>query len=126
MALRHDITVDQGATYLEHILITRGGEPLDLVGGGYAARMQVRKSYRKPDIIMTLSTENGLLPLHMDGVVGRVSIALLPANTINTNIRDEFADFIHDLEIYKTADPDTVYRVLQGTFTLNKNVTTLE
>tara|TARA_B110000503_G_scaffold139083_1_gene226630 strand:- start:212 stop:559 length:348 start_codon:yes stop_codon:yes gene_type:complete len=107
------ITAEQGATFTRTIVWKdSAGVPVDLTG--YTARMQVREDYFSTVAELTLTTANGKITL--GGVTGSIvlnvsatDMALLQANS-----------YVYDLELEIGG---VVTRLIQGTFTVNAEVT---
>jgi len=81
---------------------------------GFTARMQVRRTIESTSVIITLTTENG--GIYIQGLDGRISILMSPEQTAALA-----SSGVYDLEII--SDDDVVSRVIQGAFTLSKEVT---
>jgi hypothetical protein len=107
------ITAEQGATFTRTIVYEdANGAPINLTG--YIARMQVREDYSTATAVLTLTTENGRIAL--GGANGTIvlniaasAMELIPANS-----------YVYDLELEYGA---VVTRLVQGTFTVNAEVT---
>ena len=107
------ITAEQGATFTRTIVWNDAdGDPVDLTG--YVVRMQVREDYFSSVASLTLTTENGRITFGdaTGSIVLNVSatdMALLQANS-----------YVYDLELEIGG---VVTRLIQGTFTINAEVT---
>lgn len=130
MAVQKVLTIDQGANYVHHILVTSEGTPIDFVGDAYDARLEVKPAFTDPRQILFLDSSqgspvvNGKITFHEGGVIGRLTINLLPEDTNAILITGETADYVYDLEIINALG--FVTRVYQGDFIINKNVTTTD
>ncbi len=130
MAVQKVLTIDQGADYKHHILVLSDGVPIDFVAGGYDARLEVKPSFTDPQQILFLDSPqgspivNGKITFHEGGVTGRLTISLVPSDTIGILIDGETADFVYDLEIINGVG--FVTRIHQGEFIINKNITTTD
>ena len=112
-AVNYNIICEQGATFKRNILYKSDNNlPINLTG--YTARMQVRNDYSSPTFIIELTTENGRIAL--GGVNGTIDLTI-PANLTTLFIAGVY---IYDLELINNSD---VYRLIQGTFTVNAEVT---
>lgn len=119
LAGTYNIYCEQGSTFSRFMTIEVPDEvdpeittPYDLTG--YTARMQVRRTVDNPDLMAELTTENGLIIIN--GAAGTIEL-MMPANmtaSLSTN-------GVYDLEIISASGG--VSRVVQGTFTLNPEVT---
>lgn len=107
------ITADQGATFTRTIIWKDGNNvPVNLAG--YTARMQVRKDYFSTVASLTLTTENGRITL--GGSTG--SVVLLVSAADMTLLESNM--YVYDLELEIGG---VVTRLIQGTFTVNAEVT---
>lgn len=123
MAVDKDIVIDQGSEYIEHFLIKdAGGTPIDLVAGSYTARMKVKRDFNAGSAtVIDLTTANGRLELHRDGLVGRLSIVLTAPDTDSITIKGRVLDCVYDLEL---VDGSSVpLRLYDGTLQFIKNIT---
>lgn len=109
-----DFEVEQGATF-EHQLtwLDRDGNPVPL--DGYTARMQVREKITSEEVLVELTTENGMITLGgQDG-------------TIDIEIPDEVTETftwkkgVYDLELESPAGKVT--RLVKGKVTVDPEVT---
>ena len=128
MAVTKNLSVDQGANYVHHILVTSDSTPINFVTGSYDARMEVKPAFDDPRQILFLDSPqgspivNGKITFHEGGVVGRITIRLLASDTESLVIPGETADYVYDLEIINSTG--FVTRIYNGDFTINKNITT--
>lgn len=107
------VTADQGATFTRTIIWKDANDvPINLAG--YTARMQVRKDYFSTTASLTLTTENGKITL--GGATGSI--------VLNVSATDmsllESSSYVYDLELETGG---VVTRLIQGTFTVNAEVT---
>lgn len=115
MPTRRDLTIIQGATWTYPIIWQRpAGNPLDL--SGFRARMHIRKSYRVPDLLAELTTENGRIVI--DGAEGRITLSLSAEETGALR----FSEALYDLELVQD-DPVWVVRLIAGKVRLERSVT---
>lgn len=118
MAARYDFTIDQGSYWTR--LITwkdADGDPIDLTG--YTARLQWRKRY-EDDAVLEITTENGGITL--GGVDGTIQLDIFAGDTSPITINGDTATFLYDLEMIPGSE-STAHRLLQGKFTLTREVT---
>lgn len=109
----YDLYVEQGATYVRSFVWKSDNTAVDLTG--YTARMQIRRNPTSDEVLFSATTENSLLTLTpLDGKVDLV----IPAST--TELFD-WRNARYDLEL--EADTGFVYRLVQGTVTVSKEIT---
>lgn len=113
-AIRHDITVDQGASFLLNVqALNEDRSVMDLTG--YSARMQVRSSPSSNTVLMEATTAAGTITINAPGgtVMVNVGADLTAAMTWNSGW--------YDLEIYTSST--NVRRLLEGYASLSLEVT---
>ncbi|AWJ93853.1 hypothetical protein Sp245p_28965 (plasmid) [Azospirillum baldaniorum] len=112
---QYDIYIEQGATFTREIewLQSDNTTPVDLTG--YTARMQVRKTAKSPIVVADLSTGNGRISL--TPALGKIKLMLTATET--ASLKD--GEYVYDLELQ--SGTGVVERLLQGTFTINAEVT---
>lgn len=117
----YNITCEQGTDFSRSCIL-KYPDPTDPTGStyllydltGYTARMQVRRTLESVSAEIELTTANsGIL---LGGVTGVIQIVMT-----NTQTAALTSDGIYDLEIISSAG--AVSRVIQGTFTLDLEVT---
>jgi len=123
MANRKDLEIDQGSNYVLHVLIKDSqGTPIDLVAGIYTSRLMMKASLKDGEVaLLDLTTENGGLILHDGGVVGRLSINIVPTDTDSIEILTRTLQGVYDWELVQGA---VVLRIYEGDMTIIKNTTT--
>jgi hypothetical protein len=110
----YDLVIEQGATFYQEIIWKDSSEtPIDLTG--YTARMQVRKTVKSSDTILSLTTENGRITLGDDA--GTITLEVDAEDTADLT---EFCG-VYDLEL--EAGDGTVTRLLQGQIEVSREVT---
>ena len=123
--LTKNLSVCQGADFdLEVQLFTDDAQtiPYDLTG--WTAEMMVRRDFDRPEIAsLTASTTNGKVTI--DGPNGRVSLHYEPEDTHAVNVRFSGAELecVYDLELTGPAPDSRVIRLLDGSLTIDKEVT---
>lgn len=112
-----DLEVYKGSTFSKQIQWKTGtpAEPVNLTG--YTARMQVRRSVNDSTILDSLTTDNGKLTIYAP-TEGRISINISAA----VSSAYAFTSGVYDLELV-SPDNVTVYRILEGCFSANPEVT---
>ena len=110
----YDFTIYQGAT-LSRTVVWKdaAGALVDLTG--YTARMQIRASVRNPEILVSLTTENGGIAL--GGTAGTVDLLLTAAQTAAIAARAG----AYDLELVDSGG--AVTRLLYGAVEISPEVT---
>jgi hypothetical protein len=113
-AATYNITCEQGSTFVQTLTITSNATPpvaRDL--STYSGRMQVRPDTESTTKLLDLTSSGGDITLNSSGVV------VVTVSATNTAALTQGG--VYDLEIEDASG--TVERVIQGTFTLNKEVT---
>lgn len=107
-----DFTVKQGATFQKHITwYDASGAVVDITG--YTARMHLRRKITDQNPAFILTTENGGIAL--GGILGTVDLTISAEDTATLS-----GTYVYDLEL---ASGDYVKRLLQGTITVDPEVT---
>lgn len=111
----YDITAEQGATF-SRVLTWRDATsaPVDLLT--MSAAMQVRKSLEAAEPMLTLTTEPGG-GITLGGATGQI-ILNASASTMSAL---KAGSYYYDLEV--TSATGVVIRLLQGKFTITREVT---
>lgn len=113
MAGTHDFVCEQGATFAREVTwIDSAGIPVNNVG--YVARMQVRETAASASTILSIGTATGEIVL--GGADGTITITVAATATASLAA----GCYVYDLEMVSGA---TVYRILQGNFTVDAEVT---
>ncbi|MBI9090141.1 MAG: hypothetical protein JEZ12_13075 [Desulfobacterium sp.] len=112
-----DLTIYQGSSFKKAWeMVEKGTEdPIDLTG--YKARMQVRGKLKDDAAILDLTTENGGITITV--VTDKTTLALYVPATATAAITA--AKGVYDLELVDAAGD--VYRLMQGTVAISKEVT---
>jgi len=123
MANKKDLEIDQGSNYVLHVLVKDSlGTPIDLIAGLYTSRLQMKASLKDGEVaLLDLTTENNGLILHDEGVVGRISINIVPGDTESIEISTRTLQGVYDWELVQGAK---VLRIYEGDMTIIKNTTT--
>jgi hypothetical protein len=107
MAIKTNITVDQGANFAYNVyLVDTDGNPFNLTG--YTANSQIRKTYTSTTfntISTTVNAAAGSITLTMNSVI--------TANLSSTR-------YVYDLELYSS---NVTSRIVEGFVTVNPGVT---
>lgn len=112
-----DLEVFKGSTFLKQIQWKTGTPAVPVNLTGYKARMQIRKSVNDTTILDSLTTENSRLSIYAP-TEGRVSISI----AADISSAYTFTSGVYDLELV-APDNVTVYRILEGCFSANPEVT---
>jgi hypothetical protein len=113
-AATYDILIEQGATFrLNLIWKDSNNTPVNL--SGYSARMQIRRTHRSEDILLSLTSATGAITL--GGSAGTVNIIASATGTATLPAKDS----VYDLEL-ASAD-GTVTRIIEGGVTITPEVT---
>ena len=110
---KHDILIEQGATFALSLKLSSNDAPLNLTS--YIARMHIRTTFESPETQIELTTENGRISI--DNITGIVQLKIAADDT-----RQLIPDrALYDLEL-ESAEGD-VMRVLQGAVKISPEVT---
>jgi len=114
MAANHDFLCDQGATFEKVITwLDSQGVPVPL--GAYTARMQVRDEADSSTAAISLTTENSRITL--GGAAGTITLLISATDTAAITA----GEYVYDLELVGAGG--YVYRLIQGCFTVDAEVT---
>lgn len=86
---------------------------------GWAARMQMRRSKRNPELLGDFSSDDGTLEVQPDGEVGVVRWTAGADVTVGWTFRS----CRYDVILFDPTDPTIVVRLVEGTITLDRSVT---
>ena len=116
MGVAYNTVIDQGADwYFDVTYQNPNGTPINLTG--YTAACQLRSLPNSPSAVLTLTTQNGGITITpLSGIVA------LHATAIQTMAIDE-GNYFYDVEIYSSANPSVVTRLVQGQITVSAEVT---
>lgn len=109
-ALRQSLVIEQGATFKFVVSIIGGPASLS----GHTARMQIRPYAGSPDLFAELTTENGGLTIDTGNRLITIEIDWEDTALFSWMVAE------YDLEI---EGDDVVYRVMQGSVKLSREVT---
>jgi hypothetical protein len=111
-----DLTIEQGATFRHQLQVKQGdgtGAPAaDLTG--YTARMQIRTEVGSPNILISLTTENGRITI--TPLTGLIDLQISATDTAAL----AFEVAAYDLELVSAG---VVTRLVQGKVKLSPEVT---
>jgi hypothetical protein len=114
-ASKVNLKIEQGAT-LDKLITWKSGEPPEPVDlTGCAARAQFREKIESTQVLLELSTENGMLEL--GGTAGTVRYRV---NAVTTAAM-QWRSAVHDLEII--FPDETVRRLIYGSVSVSPEVT---
>lgn len=112
---KHDITIEQGATWSETVIASdESGTALNLTG--YEARMHIRKNIDSEETLIELLSTGGSPRIVITAALGKL-VLTIPAS-VTALITEETG--VYDLEIYTGS---TVTRLLEGDVVFSKEVT---
>lgn len=115
MSVRHNITIEQGATFtLNATWKAADGTPVDLTG--YAARMQARQTYASATTVLNLTSAGGNIAL--GGTAGTVVVTI--SATATAALTAPWAG-VYDLELVSAGG--VVTRLLEGSARVTPEVT---
>jgi hypothetical protein len=113
-AASYDFEIEQGATLVKSF-VWKTSDDVVIPLTSYTARMQIRASVSSPDILLELSTANGLISISPSE--GKVTLTAGPTVTsVITWRRGKY-----DLEL--TSPTGVVTRLLYGDITVSQEVT---
>jgi hypothetical protein len=108
---RYNITAYQGATYDLDLTWSTNGTPVNLTN--YTAAMQVRTAANASTAIISLTNGTGIT---LGGTAGTININI-NSTTMGSATPGQY---VYDLELNSGG---TVYRLIQGTFSIQAEVT---
>jgi len=112
-AFKVKLVIDQGSTFRKRLTWKAGTVPVDLTG--CTARMQIRSEVASPDVLASLTTENGGITL--GGVAGTIDLYISSvATTLFT-----WEEGVYDIE-FVMGNGD-VARKIVGTVKVSLEVT---
>ena len=114
-ASKWNIRVEQGATFVQTLTWKNGTPPVPTDLTGCTARMQVRRTVDAPEILLSLTTENGGIVL--GGTAGTITLGLTAVQTAAI----AWLTGVYDLEI--AFSTGLVRRLLAGNVTVSREVT---
>lgn len=110
-AAQYNLTCEQGTTFIKKLTVKDGSSVVrDL--SAYAARMQVRPDITSTTKLLDLTSSGGDITLNSSGVI-QVTVSATATAALTTG-------GVYDLEIEAAG---VVERVIEGDFTLSKEVT---
>lgn len=113
-AATHNMTCEQGSTFVKTLTITDNATPPVARNlSTYSDRMQVRPDIESTTKLLDLTSSGGDITLNSSGVV------VVTVTATDTAALTQGG--VYDLEIEDASG--VVERVIEGTFTLNKEVT---
>ena len=120
----YNLTCEQGADFLRSIILKypdandpTGSTYLNFDLAGYTARMQVRRTVESSSTMASLTTDvGGGITIEPATTKGEIRITMSAATTATLD-----SNGVYDLEIISGSG--TVSRVIQGSFTLDLEVT---
>jgi hypothetical protein len=124
---KYSFVIEQGATLSFELQYRDGtGTPISL--SGYSGRMQIRPTVASSEVYLTLSSSLNAdgTGLNFSGSNGQTpvasgSIGVYIASTTSSLLN--FDQAVYDLEIYSSATPPVVTRLIEGNIKLSKEVT---
>ena len=119
-ASKLNLKIEQGATYIGpgeggNATLKNGSPPMPTDLTGCTARMQVRRTVGDPDVLMSLTTENGGIAL--GGAAGTITLGLTALQTAAI----PWSAGVYDFELVFPSG--LVRRLLAGNVTVSPEVT---
>jgi hypothetical protein len=112
---KHDIIIEQGATFTEVYALRDVNHALINLTA-YTGAMQIRESAESTTTLASSTGTSPTITLTMGGTAGTITVSISATNTAALN----FDQAVYDLEI---TTGTTVTRLLAGNVTLSKEVT---
>lgn len=111
MANIANLTMDQGSTFTFNVILeTLTDTPWNLIS--WSARGQMRKAYSSASATVSFTATH-------NGNGGKITCTLTSAQTAAI----AHGEYLYDVEIYDTADPPVVHRVVEGKIKVKPEVT---
>jgi len=122
MAGRYDLTVEQGATFSKTFTLKdASGAVINL--STYTGRGQIRKYHRSDDP----PEATFVVAFFTNGTDGKLVISLTAAVTAaltaGETVGDVRSKYVYDIELFVTATPTIVRRILEGDLYVSPEVT---
>lgn len=113
----HNITIYAGSYFSLPVQWVTGEPAVGVNLTGCTVKMQIRKTATSADILYELSTSNGKITF-VDATIGKFRV------TITGEESENFTFFrgVYDLEVHYPSGGN-VYRLMQGSVTIDPNVT---
>lgn len=118
VSIKRDVNVDQDSRQDITIRVQRLGQPLDITGAN--VECYVKRTYDQPDPLITFDLTHGIV---LDGPNGVIYWSILPSDTRDIPFGGEELALVYDLELTLNGDDELRYRLYEGEFNINKNVT---
>jgi len=124
---KYSFIIEQGATLSFELQYKDGtGQPISL--SGYSGRMQIRPTVDSSEVYLTLSSslnpdKTGLNFSGSNGTTPPTSGSIGVYISSTTSSLLSFNQAVYDLEIYSSATPPVVTRLIEGNIRLSKEVT---
>lgn len=124
---KYSFVIEQGATLSFELQYRDGtGTPISL--SGYSGRMQIRPTVTSAEVYLTLSSSlnpdgTGLNFSGSNGATSPTSGSIGVYISSTTSSLLDFGQAVYDLEIYSSANPPVVTRLIEGNIRLSKEVT---
>ena len=105
---------EQGATFGQTLTLKDSSDTVINLTGYTAVEMDLRENPESSSVVATLTTGNSRAAL--GGAAGTITLSMSATDTANLTA----GDGVYDLEI--TNSSGTVTRLLQGTYTVRRNI----
>jgi hypothetical protein len=124
---KYSFVIEQGAT-LSFELQYKDSNNTPISLAGYSGRMQIRPTVASSEVYLTLSSSlnpdgTGLNFSGSNGITPPTSGSIGIYISSTTSSLLDFNQAVYDLEIYSSATPPVVTRLIEGNIRLSKEVT---
>ena len=114
-----DFICEQGSTFKRDLILTNEADDSAVNLAGYSVRMDVRLAKTKnSDLLIQLNSSNSRAVVS-DASAGKITLNITSTDTTSLTP----GEYFFDLEIANSSSPPVVDRILEGTFTVNGEVT---
>ena len=110
----HHFVIEQGATFSKVLTLKDSAGAVINLTGYASAEMDLRENPEASSAVTTLTTSNSGIAL--GGSAGTVTLTISASNTASLTA----GDGVYDLEL--TDGNSNVYRILEGTYSIRRNV----
>lgn len=117
-AAEHDITIEKGAAF-KKTLVWKDSNSSAISLSAYAARMHIRETLESASAVVDITSATSAIVIEALASTGRIDIFIDASVTADLAINKG----VYDLELYVSANPVDVTRLMEGKVTISPEVT---